>query len=146
MSRFGVQLEDKSQDSDGSIIIPEELEEMLTASLKGDVKSTRMTDDELMSQIDSISLNKKEMNDIHVNCKWVEDLLKQDPGNTISASRAELKCLAKGPLLLSERDIIRVSTPVKERYDKVKCHIKMHRDIGVMRNTKANQRIRNPIM
>jgi hypothetical protein len=142
MSRFGVRLEDKSQDSDGSIIIPEELEEIL----KGDTNASRMTDDELMNQIDGISLSKKEMNEIHINCKWVEDLLKQDPATSIGASRAELKCLAKGPLLLSERDIIRVSTPEKERYDRVWPFNRVHRVIEVMKNTNVSLTIRNRIM
>jgi len=118
-SRFGVHLEDKSQDSDGSIIIPEELEEMLAASLHGDIKNTRLTDDELMKQIEGISLSKKESNAIKVNCRWVDELLKPETGCPKSASNSELTCFTKGPLLISERDIVHVSTPLRERYNRV---------------------------
>jgi len=116
-------LEDKNQDSDGSIIIPEELEEMLVASLKGDKSGlNKMPDEELLSQIDNISLSKKEVNAININYRWVDDLLTHEAGGsvpkTFSASR--LTTFAKGPLLITEKDICRVNTPQKERYDRVK--------------------------
>ncbi len=115
-SRFGVRLEDKNQDSDGSIIIPEELEEMLAASLKAD---PRVPDDELITRLDNISLSKRETNEFKVNCRWVEDLVQPDAGGAKTCANTELRSLAKGPLLISESDIIRVSTPLRERYNRV---------------------------
>ena len=134
-------LEDKSQDSDGSIIIPEELEEMLASSLKQNEEGAKIPEDELINQIDGISLSKREANAINVNCHWVDDLLKHE-GSASSKTTLFLKdANLMSPLLISDsyykRVSSQVSTPKREQYNNVLYRASRNRDIGMLKTKRT---------
>lgn len=126
INRFGIELVERSKtdESDDSIIIPEPIQSILDDLKESKGLVSKKNNTQQISLIESLSLSKRKQTDEIVYYPWIEDLLRQDEksGTKSPKSISSISC-SNGPLLLSESDIIRVSTPQREQFYKVTISI-----------------------
>ena len=124
-SKLGVVLESsKSDDSDNSILVPEEFEDIITASLK-QKHNTDIGLDYGEEFIENASLSKKEARMLNSRFEWVNQMVVDDEAKSNSIIKQTMisSHLVQGPLLLSINDVVRVSTPNRTRYNENKVFI-----------------------
>ncbi len=126
-SKLGVELETRSvsgEGSDDSVVIPHEFEEIILAALQTQKRNPTDADEEF---IESEPLSKREIKTLREDVGWVDDLLSSDTESPSSGRERKVEGLrprsnvllypARGPLLLEIKDVVRVSTPLRQQYD-----------------------------
>jgi len=97
ITKLGVHLEDNHDtDSDNSIIIPHEFNEIITNTLSG--KDITMKED-IESTIEAIPITKKEIKELESCTRWIDELIESDTEG-LEESNSNVEKIAGTPLLI----------------------------------------------
>ena len=101
------------------IVIPEQIQTILTQFRKSASCDGITPVSQQVFMVDGVPIT-KENNDLEY-CKWIEDLLQDEPIDTRNhGTQYSNNLFSSGPIVPIEQELFRVSTPQKEQYYKVK--------------------------
>ena len=110
----------KSEDAEDVIVIPEQIQDILNQLRKSSSCNAIKNSTQNLFIIDNFSISKYGKDKDLEGYKWIEDLLQDEPfENQHHKNSFPENLFSNGPILLTEGDYARVSTPQKEQYYKV---------------------------